>query len=87
MDLCLWSLSASDLPAGCVPRCVPQFLGTLVCSSVTLPTGALIPSFKVGVAIGRLLGELYCTYRLSVCGVNPAVASESVAEPRAATGT
>ncbi|KAF0295163.1 Chloride channel protein 2 [Amphibalanus amphitrite] len=49
--------------------------GTLLCASVTLPTGALIPSFKVGVAIGRLLGEFYCTYRMSVCLPNPAVIS------------
>ncbi|XP_043214203.1 uncharacterized protein LOC122377821 isoform X2 [Amphibalanus amphitrite] len=51
------------------------FFGTLVCTTLTLPSGALIPIFKVGVAIGRLLGEFYCSYRLVVCLPNLAIPS------------
>ena len=71
----------TTLLAGYIMRTSPpprQALGTLVCTTLTLPTGALIPSFKVGVAIGRLLGEFYCSHRGSVCLANPAVASKAV---------
>ena len=53
-----------------------QYFGTLVCTTLTLPSGALIPIFKVGVALGRLLGEYYCSYRLVVCLPNLAIPSK-----------
>ncbi|KAJ8984051.1 hypothetical protein NQ317_008777 [Molorchus minor] len=35
-----------------------QFIFSIICSTVPVPSGSFIPVFKIGAAFGRLVGEL-----------------------------